>query len=37
MANFYTEHPEIKGEGANNEYQGFLQSIATLKDSAQVC
>ena len=30
-------HPEIKGEGANNEYQEFLQSIATLKDSAQVC
>lgn len=30
-------HPEIKGEGTNNEYQEFLQSIATLKDSAQVC
>ena len=28
-------HPEIKGEGTNNEYQEFLQSIATLKDSVQ--
>lgn len=28
--------PEIKGDGPNNEYQEFLQSISTLKDSAQV-
>lgn len=30
-------HPVIKGEGPNNEYQEFLQSIATMKDSAQIC
>lgn len=30
-------HPEIKGEGPNNEYQEFLQSIHMLEDSAQVC
>lgn len=30
-------HPEIKGDGPNNEYQGFLQSIHALKDSAQIC
>lgn len=30
-------HPEIKGDGPNNEYQEFLQSIHALKDSAQIC
>lgn len=30
-------HPEIKGDGLNNEYQEFLQSIHALKDSAQIC
>ena len=30
-------HPEIKGDGPNNEYQEFLQSINALKDSAQIC
>lgn len=30
-------HPEIKGDGPNNEYQEFLQSIHALKNSAQIC
>lgn len=30
-------HPKIKGDGPNNEYQEFLQSIHALKDSAQIC
>lgn len=30
-------HPEIKGDGPNNEYQKFLQSTHALKDSAQIC
>lgn len=30
-------HPEIKGDGPNNEYQEFLQSIHALKDSVQIC
>lgn len=30
-------YPEIKGDGPNNEYQEFLQSIHSLKDSAQIC
>ena len=30
-------HPEIKGDGPNNVYQEFLQSIHALKDSAQIC
>lgn len=29
-------HPEIKGDGPNNEYQEFLQNIHALKDSAQI-
>lgn len=29
-------HPEIKGDGPNNKYQEFLQSIHSLKDSAQI-
>lgn len=29
-------HPEIEGDGSNEEYQEFLQSIRTLTDSAQI-
>lgn len=30
------QHPEIKGDGPNDEYQGFQKSIQALKDSAQI-